>query len=546
MGRIDEHKVIFWGFLGGVFLWLTDALLDKVLKFPDASFLTILIYDAPKHELAMRPIMLLSFTIFGVLISQQLKKLKKSEGRYKYLFDHVNDGILIRPFNEPGKNEKFILVNQVANKVLGYTNEELLQLSPADLLPPEKIQEFLNADCELEIRGPVLFETTLLSKKGQAIPVEISSHLTEFNEKPVLLSTVRDISPRKEKEEEIRRLASFPQLSPNPILEVDARGAITFCNGACHETLDNLKQSPEAFLPGDLEEIWQAARNQEKMNFMRELEITGTLFAESIYYVPEYQVLRIFPQDITENRKAEEALKESARQLRVLTARLMEVQEDERARITKELHDELGQSLMLMKLQIDGVREHLRKDQGKLRQECSHILKTVDTLIENIRRLIRDLSPAVLEELGLTSAIKLLLEELNRHHHVELAGVDIEDIDHFFPSRIQLAIYRVFQEAFTNIGKHARARQVSVLAKTRGDQVFFLIKDNGLGFNPEEPALKGNRGGIGLTTMKERIRSAGGHVEIRSQEGKGTEIAFNIPTKAEEEGENALPDRLGR
>lgn len=69
MGWIDEHKVIFWGFLGGVFLWFTDALLDKVLKFPDASFLSILIYDAPKHELAMRPIMLLSFTIFGVLIS---------------------------------------------------------------------------------------------------------------------------------------------------------------------------------------------------------------------------------------------------------------------------------------------------------------------------------------------------------------------------------------------------------------------------------------------------------------------------------------------
>lgn len=118
--------------------------------------------------------------------------------------------------------------------------------------------------------------------------------------------------------------------------------------------------------------------------------------------------------------------------------------------------------------------ERLRKDQGRLRQECAHILKTVDTLIENIRRLIRDLSPAVLEELGLTSAIKLLLEEFDSHYHIDLSSVDIEDIDHLFPAPVQLAIYRVFQEAFTNIGKHARATQVSVLTQPRGRSSFIL------------------------------------------------------------------------
>ncbi len=251
-------------------MWVTDVILDKILKFSDASFMSILLYDTPTHEFAMRTIMLLSFTIFGVLMSEQLKKLRKSEGRYKYLFDHVNDGILIGPFNRRGKIDKFILINQVASKVLGYSDEELLQLSPADLVPPEEIQEFLNINRELEMRGPILFET-LLAKGGQAIPVEINSHLTELNEKTVLLCIVRDISTRKEKEAEIRRLASFPQLRPNPILEVDACGTITFCNGACHKIIENLGELPDAFLPGDLEEILQAAMNQGKREFPREM-----------------------------------------------------------------------------------------------------------------------------------------------------------------------------------------------------------------------------------------------------------------------------------
>lgn len=539
------NKIIILGFLGGASFWLLDALLDKFIKFPHVPFINIFLYDAPTHEFLIRPIMLVIFTAFGVLLSRYVKRLEYSEGQYHYLFDCINDIVLVRPFSRESENEKFLLANPVASKILGYTREELLQLTPSDLVAPEMFPEFNRFSNDLEVAEPAVFETMLLTKEGKAIPVEVNAHVIEFHGKPCVLCIIRNIAGRKKSEEQIRRLASFPQLTPNPVLEVNSTGDIIFCNISCLETVEKLGEKPEAFLPGDLEEILQAAINQEEREFHRELEIKGALFSESIYYVPQFQVARIFPIDITERRKAEDCLRDSEQQLRILATRILEVQENERSRITKELHDELGQSLLLLKLQVSTIMNHLRKDQEKLRQECAHILTHISTLIEDIRRLLRDLSPAVLEELGLTSALRLLLEDLNKHYNIDTSSMELDNIDQLFPAKAQLSIYRIFQETLTNIGKHAKATQVSSLIKKSSHQVRFLIKDNGRGFEPAD-LLNRDKGsmGIGLSTIKERIRFVGGQLDINSREGGGTEIAFTLPVRTEKENGDALPNRL--
>jgi PAS domain S-box-containing protein len=427
-----ERKIIVVSLCAGLIMWLMDALLDKFHKFPKEPFLQVLLHDAPNHEFMMRPIFLVAFTLFGVLIAFYMKKVDQSENRYRYLFDNINDMIMVRPFVQQSPNEKYNETNPVTSQRLGYTREELLRLAPVNLIAPEELPQFLKIMERLRADGHILFETALVTKEGTTMPVEMHSRLIDFNGTPSVLCIVRDVTERKR-------------------IEV-------------------------------------------------------------------------------EHRKAEECLRKSEGQLRSLTTRLLEVQEEERGRITKELHDELGQSLMLLKLQLSSVMDHLRKDQRKLSQECSYMLNEVDDLIENIRRLITDMSPTVLEDLGLSGAIKLLLEEFAKHYNIEADIVNFNDIDQLFSPQLRLGIYRIFQESFTNIGKHAKATQVSVRIKKMGRQVSFFIKDNGQGFNPEEILGPENRAkGTGLVTMIERARLGGGQLEINSRVGAGTEIALMIP-----------------
>lgn len=522
-------------------MWLMDAFLDKFDKYPNEPFVKVLLLDTPSHEFWLRPIFVLSFTIFGLLIAYYMQRGRLLEGRYHHLSDSINDIILVKPFTSRIEKEKFLEVNPIASQKLGYAKEELLQMSMAELVDPKRLPEFPRIAETLRARGRISYETDLLTKGGSTIPTEVSSHVIDFNGTPCVFCVMRDISERKQNESEILRLASFPRLNPNPILEVDLNGAITFANEACQETAKKLGATAEAFLPGDMKEILQIASRQGGGQFRREVKIADSLFSEFIYYTPQFNMARLYPLEITDHFKAENCLRESERQLRLLTARLLEVQEGERSRISKELHDELGQALMFLKLELSSVMDHLRKDQGQLRHKCADILVSVDVLIENIRRLITDFSPAALEELGLTSAIKLLLEEFAKHYNINADTVNFDNIDQLFPPPVRLGIYRIFQESLTNIGKHAKATQVSSTITNQGQQVLFSIKDNGRGFNLEKLNLPENRPkGIGLETMIERVRLAGGQMDIKSQPGAGTEITFTVPVRLEEESENGL------
>ena len=171
--------------------------------------------------------------------------------------------------------------------------------------------------------------------------------------------------------------------------------------------------------------------------------------------------------DITRRRRAEEALWESEQRLRFLTSQLLTAQERERKRISMELHDELGQSLAVLKLQIRAIERGLEEDQQDLKVECRELLDYLDGVIDNVRRLSRDLSPAILEDLGLQSALKYLIDGVSKHYTVS-HSFEVEDLDQLFTSDAQIMIYRIFQECLTNISKHAGASQVSIAVRREG------------------------------------------------------------------------------
>jgi signal transduction histidine kinase len=231
-----------------------------------------------------------------------------------------------------------------------------------------------------------------------------------------------------------------------------------------------------------------------------------------------------------QQRRAEEALKESEQELRQLTSQLLSIQEKERRRVARELHDELGQALTVLKINLVAIEDKLAPDQQHLKANCEHMLSYIDTVIENVRRLSWDLSPSSLEDLGLSAALGYLVDETCRTHHLQSAVV-MDEIDQLFPPEIQINIYRIFQESLTNVVKHARASLVSVNVTREDGKVSFMIRDNGRGFNVKQVMdSKVAKRSLGLTAMNERALMARGSLQISSRRGQGTTVAFSIPT----------------
>jgi signal transduction histidine kinase len=194
-----------------------------------------------------------------------------------------------------------------------------------------------------------------------------------------------------------------------------------------------------------------------------------------------------------------------------------------------ELHDELGQALNAIKLHLRVIENGLEENQLSTREECEKLLEYLDHIIEDVRRLSLSLSPTVLEDLGLTAAIQWLVSGFAKYQDAKVTA-DIEEIDSYVPDKHRITIYRVLQEVLTNISKHAQAKQVFVVIRRHDNVVLFSVEDDGTGFDPKRELMKAaSEKGLGLATMSERVRAAGGTLDLWSQEGKGTRITFSIP-----------------
>jgi PAS domain S-box-containing protein len=235
--------------------------------------------------------------------------------------------------------------------------------------------------------------------------------------------------------------------------------------------------------------------------------------------------------EITERKELYRALRESEKTLRHMSTHLIRAQEKERKRIALELHDELGQALSLLKLKIGSIKKTLPQNQTELKNEFNGISDYIVQMVENVRRLSRDLSPRIIEDLGLSSALRWLAESSARHMNIE-TSFEMGDIDSLFSPEEQVTLYRIFQEAITNMVKHAKATRIWISAKKgeMEDVLIFIVKDNGVGFDLEH--FVGHisfEKGLGLAAMNERAKMLGGSFEISSQKGIGTTITISVP-----------------
>lgn len=231
-------------------------------------------------------------------------------------------------------------------------------------------------------------------------------------------------------------------------------------------------------------------------------------------------------------KQAAEALRKSEENLHILAGHLMEAQETERRRLHQRLHEGLGQSLLVLKFRMSSIIADQSLIRQEVHQEVLQVLQYIDDLINEVRHLSHDLNPVLVDDLGLTWALKYLFDEFRTHYKILSHFIKIDDVDGIYELNVESNIYRIFQEILTNIGKHAEATRISVIVKRQNNRVSFSVWDNGRGFSVSEAlARQSAERGIGLVSMQERIRLVGGMMDIWSRKGAGTKITFTVPIR---------------
>jgi two-component system sensor histidine kinase UhpB len=292
---------------------------------------------------------------------------------------------------------------------------------------------------------------------------------------------------------------------------------------------------PEAYKEAVKADMQKVLAGQATRGFEMPLKLRGGDERPFLWNVnrllgKEGQVMGVIAvgQDITARKRAEEVLRQSAEKLRSLTSQILTAQESERKRISRELHDELGQSLTILKLNLRAAARQL-PESAEVKEELAGMSLYLDEVIDKMRRLSRALCPAILEDLGLVPALHYLINEFSKYYDIN-HHFDLEDLDQLFDKESPIIIFRIFQEALTNIVRHAQATKVRLAVQESAGVAFFEVEDDGQGFEVSEILSRPSMvKGLGLAALDERAKMLGGSLRIWSQKGQGTRVTCAIP-----------------
>jgi signal transduction histidine kinase len=239
-------------------------------------------------------------------------------------------------------------------------------------------------------------------------------------------------------------------------------------------------------------------------------------------------------RDITERLMTE-------RELQSLTTQLMVVQDEERRRIARELHDDINQRIALLVIDMEGIASAPSIPAGQTREITQSVAERLAKISDDVRHMAYRFHPYILDDLGLSAALSRLIEEWSTKTGIKVVVVKDENADSL-PRRITSCLYRVTQECFANIMKYSRAGRVELELNYEGQEVRLMICDNGVGFDLQEAQI--HHSGLGFVSMRERLRSVRGQLTIKSEPGRGTSITVRIPVS--EEAHDETTDSLGR
>jgi PAS domain S-box-containing protein len=473
------------------------------------------------------------------------QSLRRSREEFKNYFDSSTVGLSVT-----APNKSWIEVNQRFCEIMGYSKEEILKLDWETLTHPDDLTENLklfNQVLEGKIDSYKILKR-FLKKDGSIVYISLSTICQRNAEGSVsqFLTSYIDITERKLAEDALTEskilFQTLADVSPVGIFRTTPDGNINYVNPTWSIisglSVENALEDGwlSAVHPDDRDKIkneWQYAIKSKKESFAdyRFLLADGTIRWVMGQAVPEIgsknQVVGYIGTitDITQRKKAEEDILESRKQMKELYARLTDIRENERADISREIHDQLGQSLTALKIDLNWLKDKMITT-SEMNRKLQGMIDIVNVTIKDVQRISSDLRPGMLDDLGLASAIQWYSQEFEKRTgiscHLQLD--EPPDMD----SKVSLALFRILQEALTNVIRHANAKNVEIKLYLYRNNIILEIIDDGVGIKSNQINHKYS---LGLVGIRERVNQFNGSFELNSEENNGTSLTVTIPNQ---------------
>ena len=397
-----------------------------------------------------------------------------------------------------------------------------------------------------------------LRADGEEFPIDASISQVEVGAEKYYTVILRDITAQHQAEQQLRdseaRLNAIIGSAMDAIITVDEKQDIVLFNAAAEKIFgcpssDAMGRPLDRFLPQRFRAVHRAhverfGRTGVTMRRMGENIVLSGLRADgeefpidasiSQVVVGGQRFYTVILRDITERMIAAAQLEESHRELRELYGAMNEVREAERIRIARELHDELAQWLTALKMDVSWIASRLPRDETRLLDKTVRMKEVVDTTVAAVRRIASDLRPVMIDDLGLVPAIEHLLHEFSQRTGITIS-LDTSTDRVEFRDPVATAVYRMAQEALTNVARHAEATRVEVSMALSEEQLQVIVRDNGRGI--DEAGLS-RRKSYGVLGIRERAQTLGGNARIYRADGGGTIVEITVPMRAQDPAES--------
>ena len=484
-------------------------------------------------------------------------KFTLTEQNYRDLFDSANDAMWVQDMDG-----SFMVVNRALERLVGINRDELLGKNVRDFLSGDSLNLAREVGRRLllgeDFDQP--YEQRFFTKDGRVRTIKISTSLVVIDGRPVGFQHVaRDVTEEKSMSE---MLAEITNGSPIPTFVIDKQHRITHWNTAL-ESLTGLRSNQmlgtdaqwQAFYlqkrPTLADMIVDGASNSDIEDAYGGKSKKSTLidgayeaedFRSAVRGVGRWLRFTASPiksdsdetvgaietlQDVTDEKNLQE-------NMRYYVQLITRAQEEERKRLARDLHDELSSSLLLLIQRLDTTMPKGKANQlSDLKEKLDTARAEAVEALQQVRRYVQDLRPRILDDLGLTASLEWMAEDMQRNRGIQ-TSVDVDDVSVPLPPDVQLLLFRIAQEALSNIRRHAQATAAAITLAYDGDHIVMTVSDNGHGFDvPPRIEDLASAGRLGIMGMAERAKLLNGTLEVVSSPGKGTRVVTRLPLPRE-------------
>lgn len=463
----------------------------------------------------------------------------KNEEKFRDLIDNISDLICTHDLDG-----RILSVNKASEKLIGIKFNPQDNMNIKNLLTEDTRDRFSQYITEVQKNG---FANGLMKIKTRSGDIRIWEYRNTLKtigvDSPIVRGHARDITERKKAQEliEMERALSDSIINSLPgifyLFDSDRnflrwnKNFETVSGYSIPELhlikpIDFFEDERKEFVKENMDKIFEQGSSSLEANFVTKNGSKIPYYFTGIRISYDGKVCMIgVGIDISDRKKVEQDLEESYASIRNLSDHLQNIREEERTHIAREIHDELGQQLTVIKMDLSWINKKIGIENDPVNSRMKELLVMLDETVKSVRRISTDLRPSLLDDLGLEAAIEWHLSEFEKRFNVKTQFKQ-EDEEIILSEHIKIGLFRILQESLTNVARHANAKKVLVTLSWEKDSVVLSVVDNGVGINSQNVVGKKT---LGILGMKERAEMMGGKYEINGNPGKGTSVIVSIP-----------------